>query len=80
MINDLEKYLYERLLEMQEEKAKGTTVPNQVTKKELFSGFDKDVKSILNEWWRAGKIKVHKTVHPSQNDYVELIIKKDNEN
>jgi len=75
MISDLEKYLYERLSEMQEEKAKSTTVPNQVTKRELFSAFDKDVKSILNEWWRAGKIKVHKTIHASQNDYVELINK-----
>ena len=73
MINDLEKYLYERLSEMQEAKAERATIPNWCTKQELFAAFDKDVKSILNEWWRAGKIKVHKTIHASQNDYVELV-------
>lgn len=69
----LKAYLGLRLNGLQEEKAKSTIMPNQVTKMELFAAIDKDVKSILNEWWRAGKIKVHKTVHPSQNDYVELI-------
>jgi len=75
MINDLEKYIYERLSEMQEEKAKSTAIPNMVTKKELFDVIDQDVRKVLNGWFHEKKIKVHKTVHPSQNDYVELIKK-----
>jgi predicted component of type VI protein secretion system len=77
MIEDFEKYLYDKLSEMQETKAteNANVSPNWVTKTEIYQAVDKDMKAILNEWWRAGKIKVHKTIHASQNDYVELIKK-----
>ncbi len=72
-MENLEKYIYEKLSTMQEEKAKSTTVPNMVTKTELFSAVDKDVRSILNKWFKNGTIKVHKTIHAPIHDYVELV-------
>ena len=74
MVNsNLEQYLYEKLDEMQTEKAKSTHVPNMVTRGELFGAIDKDVKNILNQWFREKKIKVHKTIHAQIQDYVELV-------
>ena len=74
MVNSkLEQYLYEKLDEMQTEKAKSTHVPNMVTRGELFGAIDKDVKNILNQWFREKKIKVHKTIHAQIQDYVELV-------
>ena len=82
MINDLEKYLYAKLDAMQTEKAErlNDVEPNFVTKRELFDAIEADKKAILNKWFREGKIKVHKTIHAPIHDYVEIIIKKDNEN
>lgn len=75
MISDFEKYLYERLSELQDTKAreKSTVFPNMVTKQELFDAIEKDKKAILNRWFKEGKIRVHKTVHPSIHDFVELV-------
>lgn len=76
MVNsNLEQYLYEKLDEMQTEKAKSTHVPNMVTRGELFGAIDKDVKEILNQWFREKKIKVHKTIHAATQDFVELVKK-----
>ena len=77
MISDFEKYLYEKLAELQETKAKemATVFPNWVTKKELFNAIEADKKAILNKWFKEGKIKVHKTIHAPIHDFVELVKK-----
>lgn len=74
-MNDLEKYIYEKLEAMQTEKAERlkNVEPNYVTKKELFDAIEADKKAILNKWFREGKIKVHKTTHAPIHDYVELV-------
>ena len=69
----LEQYIYDKLDSMQTEKAKSTHVPNMVTKGELFGAIDKDVREILNQWFREKKIKVHKTIHAATQDFVELV-------
>ena len=66
-------YLYSRLEQMQEEKAKSTHVPNMVTRGELFGAIDKDVKAVLNKMFQEKKIKVHKTIHAPIRDFVELV-------
>lgn len=75
MIEDLEKYIYEKLEAMQTEKAERlkNVEPNLVTKSELFAAIEADKKAILNKWFREGKIRVHKTIHAPIHDYVELI-------
>lgn len=75
MISDLEKYLYERLSELQETKAteKANVLPNWVTKIEIYQAVDKDMKAILNRWFKEGKIRVHKTKDAPIHDYVELV-------
>lgn len=73
MVSDLEKYIYAKLDAMQTEKAKSTHVPNMVTREELFAAIDKDVKAVLNKMFQEKKIKVHKTIHDSSQDYVELV-------
>lgn len=74
MVNsNLEQYLYEKLDEMQTEKAKSTHVPNMVTRGELFGAIDKDVKTVLNKMFQEKKIKVHKTIHAATQDFVELV-------
>lgn len=75
MMEDLEKYLYEKLDAMQTEKDEllKNVEPNYVTKAELFEAIEKDKKAVLNKLFREGKIKVHKTVHPSIHDFVELV-------
>lgn len=75
MIEDFEKYLYEKLADMQDEKAERmkNVEPHYVTKQELFDAIEKDKKAILNKWFKEGKIKVHKTIHSNINDFVELI-------
>ena len=74
-MNDLEKYIYEKLAEMQTEKAERlkNVEPHMVTKKELFDAIEADKKAILNKWFREGKIKVHKTIHAPIHDFVELV-------
>ena len=75
MISDLEKYIYEKLEAMQDEKAERlkNVEPHMVTKTELFAAIEADKKAILNKWFKEGKIKVHKTIHAPIHDYVELI-------
>lgn len=77
MMEDLEKYIYEKLDAMQDEKAERlkNVEPHMVTKRELFDAIEADKKAILNKWFKEGKIKVHKTIHASINDFVELVKK-----
>lgn len=71
----LEYYLEEKLSEMQTEKAERlkNVEPHMVTKRELFDAIEADKKAILNKWFKEGKIKVHKTIHASIHDFVELV-------
>lgn len=75
MISDFEKYLYEKLDAMQTEKAEllKNVEPNWLTKKEFFDAIEADKKAILNKWFKEGKIRVHKTIHSSIYDFVELV-------
>lgn len=72
-MDNLEQYIYEKLDAMQTEKSAQKVEPCWVTKEEIFSTFDKDVRTILNKWFMEKKIKVHKTVHAPAQDYVELV-------
>ena len=74
-MEDLEKYLYEKLDAMQTEKAERlkNVELNWVTKTELFAAIEADKKAILNKWFKEGKIRVHKTIHAPIHDYVELV-------
>lgn len=80
-MNDLEKYIYEKLDAMQTEKAERlkNVEPHMVTKSELFAAIEADKKAILNKWFKEGRIKVHKTIHAPIHDYVELIKEEKNE-
>lgn len=75
MISELEKYIYAKLDAMQTEKAERlkNVEPHYVTKRELFDAIEADKKSILNKWFKEGKIRVHKTIHAPIHDFVELI-------
>lgn len=75
MIDDLEKYLYEKLEAMQTEKAERlkNVEPHMVTKAEFFAAVDKDVRAVLNNLFHEKKIKVHKTIHAPIHDFVELV-------
>lgn len=73
-LEHLDEYIACKLFVMQEEKAKSTTVPNYVTKAELFSAIDKDIRTALNKMFKAKQIKVHKTVHAPIQDFVELVV------
>lgn len=66
-------YLYSRLEQMQDEKAKTNTEPCWVTKAELFAEIDKDARYVLNQWFKEKKIKVHKTIHSPIQDFIELV-------
>lgn len=74
-------YLLGKLEAMQDEKAEtmANIVPNFVTKQEIYQAVDKDMKTILNRWFKEGKIKVHKTIHAPIHDYIEYIKPQDNE-
>lgn len=74
-MENFEKYLYERLSELQETKAKENpnTFPNMMTKQDIYKAVDKDMKAILNKWFKEGKIKVYKTIHAPIHDFVELV-------
>lgn len=72
-MENLEQYITAKLDAMQTEKAKSATIPNMVTKKELFGAIDRDVRAVLNKMFKEKKIKVHKTCHAPIQDYVELI-------
>ena len=75
MMEELEKYLYAKLDALQTEKAERlkNVEPHYVTKRELFDAIEADKKAILNKWFREGKIRVHKTIHSSIHDYIELV-------
>lgn len=75
MMEDLEKYIYEKLEAMQDKKAERlkNVEPHMVTKAELFAAIEADKKAILNKWFKEGKIHVHKTIHAPIHDYVELV-------
>lgn len=73
MMKNLEQYIYDKLDSMQTEKARSMTIPNMVTKSELFSAINHDIRTILNQGFREKKIKVHKTIHAPLNDFVELV-------
>lgn len=68
-------YLLGKLEAMQDDKAERlkNVDPNWVTKAELFAAIEADKKAILNKWFREGKIRVHKTIHSSIHDYIELV-------
>lgn len=72
-MDNLEQYIYDKLDAMQTEKSAQKVEPNMVTKAELFGAIDKDIRVILNKWFKEKKIKVHKTIHAPIHDYVELI-------
>lgn len=72
-MTNLEQYIYAKLDAMQTEKARSMTIPNMVTKAELFKAIDKDIKAVLNQMFREKKIRVHKTIHAPLNDFVELV-------
>ena len=77
MINNLEKYIDTKLQAMQSEKAERLkdVEPKWITKAELFSAIDKDVKAVLNKLFHEKKIRVHKTIHAPIQDYVEYLNK-----
>lgn len=66
-------YLYARLGQMQEEKAKSTHVPNMVTRHEFMTAINEDIRKVLNRMFVEREIKVHKTIHSKNEDFVELI-------
>lgn len=68
-------YLMQKLEDMQTEKAERlkSVEPNWLTKKEFFDAIEADKKAILNKWFKDGKIRVHKTIHSSIYDFVELV-------
>lgn len=72
-MEQLEKYIYDKLDAMQTEKSTQKVQPCWVTKAELLGAIDKDIRKILNKMFLAKQIKVHKTVHAPAQDYVELI-------
>ena len=72
-MENLENYLYAKLEAMQTEKAKLPVNPNMVTKAELFSAIDKDIRNVLNKMFHEKQIRVHKTVHAPIQDFVELV-------
>lgn len=76
-MNNLEQYIYAKLDAMQTEKSQTNTEPRMITKQELFAEIDKDIRSILNQWFRSKQVKVHKTIHSPNQDYVELVKKED---
>lgn len=80
MINDLEKYIDAKLQAMQSEKAERLkdVEPKWITKAEFFSAVDKDVRVVLNKLFHEKKIRVHKTIHATQNDYIEYLNREEN--
>lgn len=72
-MDNLEQYIYAKLDAMQSEKAKQPIHPNMLTKAEFLAAVDKDIRKVLNKMFIEKKLKVHPTVHPSANDYIELI-------
>ena len=72
-MDNLEQYIYSKLDAMQTEKAKQPIHPNMLTKSEFFSAVNKDIRTVLNKLYIEKKLKVHPTVHPSANDYIELV-------
>jgi hypothetical protein len=78
-MTDLEQYIYAKLDAMQTEKAQQPIHPNMLTKYEFFSAVNKDIRTVLNKLYIEKKLKVHPTVHPSVNDFIELVKEDENE-
>ncbi len=74
-MEDLEKYIYEKLEAMQDEKAERmkNVEPHMITKSEFFLAVDKDIRAIMNKLFHEKRIKVHKTIHADIHDYIELV-------
>lgn len=72
-MDSLEQYIYAKLDAMQTEKASQPIHPNMVTKAEFLAAVNKDIRTVLNKLYIEKKLKVHPTVHPSANDYIELV-------
>lgn len=72
-MHNLEQYIYAKLDAMQTEKAQQPIHPNFVTKAEFFVAVNADIRNVLNKMYLEKKLKVHPTVHPSVNDYIELV-------
>lgn len=80
-MEDLEKYIENKLAEMQAEKAERmkNVEPRMITKTEFFSAVDKDVRAVLNKMFHEKRIKVHKTIHADIHDFIEYMGEKGNE-
>lgn len=76
-MNDLEKYINAKLQQMQEDKAERLkdVEPKWITRGEFFEAVDKDIRAVLNKLFHEKKIRVHKTIHATQNDYIEYLNK-----
>ena len=72
-MHNLEQYIYAKLDAMQTEKATHKVEPNMITKSDFFSAIDKDIRAIMNKLFLEKRIKVHKTIHASIHDYIELV-------
>lgn len=72
-MNDLEKYIYAKLDEMQTEKAKSATIPRFVTKAEFFASVDKDIRLELNMMFVEKRLKIHPTKDAPIQDFIELV-------
>lgn len=72
-MTNLEQYIYDKLDSMQTEKSAQKIEPCWVSKAELFGAIDKEIRTLLNRWFKEKKIKVHKTIHAPIQDYVELV-------
>lgn len=72
-MDNLEKYITAKLYEMQSEKAKQPVHPCLVTKAELLSAINKDIRKVLNKMYIEKKLKVHPTKDAPIQDFIELI-------
>ena len=81
-MNDLEKYIEQKLAELQAEKAERmkNISPNWMTRFELRSAIEADIRAILNRMYHQGKVRVYQTQHDKSHDYIEYLGGQDNEN
>ena len=82
MTSNLEKYIVSKLDKMQTEKAERlkNIHPNWVTRFELRSAIEADIRAILNRMYHQGKVRVYQTQHDKSHDYIEYLGGQDNEN
>lgn len=81
MISDLEKYIEQKLAELQAEKAERmkNIWPNWMTRFELRSAIEADIRAILNRMYHQGKVRVYQTQHDKSHDYIEYLGEQHNE-